>query len=62
MLKHAVDAIFTYVSVNKIASCFSCAFLTFPYLNDVFGGVCTLLTPYDGIFLPNPTTLLLYHM
>lgn len=45
MLKHAVDAIFTYVSVNKIASCFSCAFLTFPYLNDVFGGVCTLLTP-----------------
>lgn len=37
MLKHAVDAIFTYVSVNKIASCFSCAFLTFPFRNDVFG-------------------------
>lgn len=58
MLKHAVDAIFTYVSVNKIASCFSCAFLTFSFRNDVFGFCLYFINTLGWYFLAQPNNII----
>lgn len=58
MLKHAVDAIFTCVSINKIASCFSCAFLTFPFRNNVFALRLYFINTLGWYFLAQPNNII----